>query len=176
MSNLAEMEMRLDDAAFKLFLNNVSGARLKSAMRQGLRKSLMMIKNKAVSNLRAVKFKKGKLNVSKPVVFKKNGKKYILPSFRKGVMIRVAKKGNAGNVSIYKKSNPKDYNLLLAMFHNAKGDRSTKGGLRKAHSTGSVGPHTFFGDAVQQTKGQVNQNLQKNLQDAIRKAQERFLK
>ena len=170
------LELRLDDAAFKNFLENVKGTKLKSALRQGLRKSLMIIKKKAVSNLQAVSFKKGKLNVSRPVWFKKGGKIYNLPSFRTGVMVRVARSGGAGNVSIYKKNGGKDYNLLLAMIHNAKGDRSTKGGKRAPHSTGKIGPHNFFGDAVQQTKQEVQDNLQKNLNDAIKRAQDKYNK
>lgn len=177
------LEMRLDDAAFRNFLENVKGSKLKSALRQGLRKTLMIIKKKAVSNLQAVSFKTGKLNVSRPVWFKKyyggSKKIYNLPSFRTGVVVRVAKSGGVGNVSIYKKETCKDYNLLLPMIHNAKGDRSTKGkgsGTRAPHSTGKIGPHTFFGDAVQQTKQEVQDNLQKNLNDAIKRAQDKYNK
>ena len=162
------VRMNFDDGGFKYFLNNIKAGKLKTALKQGLRKTLNIIKKQAVSNLRDVKFKSGHLNLSKPVTFKKNGETYTLPSFRKGVRVKINKNGLSGFATIMSK------NFILRMIHNAKGERHTKGRNRKAHSTGSIGPRTFFNDAVDSTKTQVQSSLQENLNDAIMKARDKF--
>ena len=167
---MAELQMILKDNGFTFFLNNIKGSKLKSALKSGIRKSLGIIKKKAVSNLKQIKFKKGNLNVSNPVTFKNSqGTKYILPSFRSGVMVKVFKDGSGGRAEIIGRG--KNYNLILPMIENGKGRRFTKGD--KPHSTGSIA-HTFFTSAVQSTKTEVHNSLQKNLEDAIIKARNKF--
>lgn len=167
---MAELQMILKDNGFTFFLNNIKGSKLKSALKSGIRKSLGIIKKKAVSNLKQIKFKKGNLNISNPVTFKNSqGTKYILPSFRSGVMVKVFKDGSGGRAEIIGRG--KNYNLILPMIENGKGRRFTKGD--KPHSTGSIA-HTFFTSAVQSTKTEVHNSLQKNLEDAIIKARNKF--
>lgn len=167
---MAELQMILKDNGFTFFLNNIKGSKLKSALKSGIRKSLGIIKKKAVSNLKQIKFKKGNLNISNPVTFKNSqGTKYILPSFRSGVMVKVFKDGSGGRAEIIGRG--KNYNLILPMIENGKGRRYTKGD--KPHSTGSIA-HTFFTSAVQSTKTEVHNSLQKNLEDAIIKARNKF--
>ena len=167
---MAELQMILKDNGFTFFLNNIKGSKLKSALKSGIRKSLGIIKKKAVSNLKQIKFKKGNLNISNPVTFKNSqGTKYILPSFRSGVMVKVFKDGSGGRAEIIGRG--KNYNLILPMIENGKGRRFTKGD--KPHSTGSIA-HVFFTSAVQSTKTEVHNSLQKNLEDAIIKARNKF--
>lgn len=172
---MAELKMILKDNGFQFFLDNIKGSKLKSALKSGLRKTLNIIKRKAVSNLSSVDFKKGKLNVNKQVNFKNSyGTNYTLPSFKQGVMVKVFKDGSGGRAEIIGKG--KNYNLLLPMIENGKGKRYTKGrNNRKAHSTGSIA-HTFFTSAVQSTKTQVHESLQKNLEQAIMRAKDKFYK
>ena len=68
------------------------------------------------------------------------------------------------------------------MMEASKGNRETSGDshkgikrVRKAHSTGSIA-HTFFTNAVESTKSQVHNSLQKNLEDAIMRAKDKFYK
>ena len=84
-------------------------------------------------------------------------------------------------IQILKKMNVR-MNPILKMMEASKGERETTGNShkgikkgRKAHSTGSIA-HTFFTSAVQSTKTQVQESLQKNLDEAINKAREKFYK
>lgn len=167
--------MILKDGGFQFFLENIKGSKLKTALKNGIRKSLNIIKKKAVSNLMSANFKKGHLNVNKPIKFKNSyGSVYELPSFKKGIMVKVFKDGSGGRAEIIGKG--KDYNLILPMIENSKGNRSTKGrNNRKAHSTGTIG-NNFFSTAVEATKYQVHNSLQKNLEDAIMRAKNKFYK
>lgn len=163
---MADLQMILKDNGFTFFLENIKSSKLKSALKSGIRKSLNIIKRKAVSNLKAENFKSGKLDVTKEVKFKKGGNVYTLPSFSKGVMVKVFKNGLGGRAEIIGKG--KNYNLILPMIENSKGERHTS-----KHSTGSIA-HTFFSTAVQSTKQNVHDSLQKNLEDAIIKARNKF--
>lgn len=159
-----------DDGGFTFFLQNIKGSKLKTALKSGLRKSLNIIKKKAVENLKGLKFKKGSLNTSEKVLFKKyhKGQKtlYVLPSFASGVMVKLFKDGSGGRAEIIGKG--KNYNPILKMIENGKGNRRTN-----KHSTGSIA-RNFFSSAVSSTKTQVQQSLQKNLEQAIIRAKERF--
>lgn len=182
-----QLELKFNDNGFREFLDNVKVSKLRGALRTGMRKSLNIIKKQAVTNLKAIRFKKGGLDTSNAVIFKNsNGKKYIYPAFPKSILVRVAKSGKVGNVAIRKPSD-KASNPILTMIQNAKGERFTKGRgqgfikgnestRKKTHSTGSIGPHNFFGDAVEQTKARVENELRTNVLNAIEKAKERYLK
>lgn len=178
---MADLKMILKDNGFQFFLENIKCSKLKSALKSGIRKSLNIIKKKAISNLKQVQFKKGHLDVNKQIKFKNsNGSEYTLPPFKKGIMVKVFKDGSGGRAEIIGKGN--NYNLILPMIENGKGTRYTKGssnGLfktaRKSHSTGSIS-HTFFTTAVDSTKGDVHNSLQKNLEEAIMKARNKFYK
>lgn len=174
-------QLKFDDNGFREFLENVKASKLKGALRTGMRKSLTIIKKQAVANLKAIKFKKGKLDTSNGVVFKNSyGARYLYPAFPKSIFVRVAKSGKAGHVTIRKNVEPRQSNPILTMIQNAKGKRSTQGrgqGIRtKKHSTGSIGPHNFFSGAVEQTKERAENELQKNVLEAIEKAKQRYLK
>lgn len=171
---MADLKMILKDGGFQFFLENIKGSKLKSALKSGIRKSLNLIKKQAVNNLKQVDFKKGKLNVNDTVRFKNNqGTVYTLPPFRNAVMVKTFKDGSGGRAEIIGKG--KNYNLILPMIENGKGNRFTKGKSRKSHSTGSIS-HTFFTSAVQQTRTEVHNSLQKNLEDAINRAKTKFYK
>ena len=166
----------LNDGGFTFFLQNIKGSKLKTALKSGLRKSLNIIKKKAVENLKSIKFKSGSIKANKPILFTKYYKghknQYVLPPFSKGVMTKVFKDGSGGRTEIIGKG--KNYNPILKMIEGGKGERQTKGSWgKKSHSTGSIS-HTFFTSAVNSTKSQVQQSLQKNLEDAIMRAKERF--
>lgn len=173
---------KFDDGGFKYFLQNVKGGKLKTALKSGVRKSLGIVKKQAVSNLKQISFKNGnKLNTSEKVLFKnKYGTPYVVAPFSKGVVIKLKKDGSAGRVEIITKDSDKNWNPILKMMEASQGERHTDGNShtgrkqgRKAHSTGSIA-HTFFTTAVQSTKTEVQRSLQKNLEDAIMKAQEKF--
>ncbi len=175
---------KFSDGGFTYFLQNVKGSKLKTALKSGLRKSLGIIKKKAVENLKGISFKNGKnLDTKGNVVFKNSyGTRYVVAPFSKGVTIKLKKDGSSGRVEIITKDSDKNWNPILKMIEASKGDRKTSGNShkgikrgRKAHSTGSIA-HTFFTSAVQSTKSQVQQSLQKNLDEAINKAREKFYK
>lgn len=177
---MADLKMVLKDGGFQFFLENIKGSKLKSALKSGISKSLNIIKKRAVSNLKSIQFKSGSLNVNDTVTFKNSyGQTYTLPPFKNGVMVKVFKDGSGGRAEII--GTGKNYNLILPMIENGKGARMTKGrsingkGARKAHSTGSIA-HTFFTSAVQSTKSEVHASLQRNLEDAIMKAKDKFYK
>ncbi len=176
------LRTKLDDGKFTFFLQNVKGNKLKTALKSGLRKSLGIVKKKAVQNLKGITFKNGKnLDTSRNVFFKNSyGNWYAAAPFSKGVVIKLKKDGSSGRVEIITKQSDKNWNPILKMIEASKGKRETTGNShqgikqgRKAHSTGSIG-HTFFTNAVQSTKSQVQQSLQKNLEDAINRAKEKF--
>lgn len=172
---MADLKMILKDGGFQFFLENIKGGKLKSAMKSAIRKSLNIVKKKATQNLRGLEFKSGKLNINDVIKFKNNyGTTYTLPPFKNGIMVKPFKDGSGGRVEIIGKG--KNYNLILPMIENGKGERFTKGkNNRKAHSTGSIS-HTFFTSAVQETKTKVHESLEKNLHDAIMKAKDKFYK
>ena len=178
------IKTKFDDNGFTFFLQNVKGSKLKTALKSGLRKSLGIIKKKAVENLKAITFKNRKtLNTRKDVVFKNSyGSLYVAAPFQKGVVVKLKKDGSKGRVEIITKDTDKNWNPILKMIEAGKGKRETTGNShkgikkgRKAHSTGSIA-HTFFTSAVQSTKLEVQKSLQKNLDEAIMKAREKYTK
>lgn len=175
---------KFDDKGFTYFLQNVKGSKLKTALKSGLRKSLGIIKKKAVQNLKGIIFKNGKkLNTTQSVLFKNSyGSTYIAAPFGKGVAVKLKKDGSSGRVEIITKDTDPKWNPILKMIEASKGKRETTGNShqgikrgRKAHSTGSIA-HTFFTNAVQSTKSEVQQSLQKNLEEAIMRAREKYNK
>lgn len=181
---MADFYTKFDDNGFRFFLTNIKGGKLKTALKGGIRKSLNIVKKKAVENLKAIKFKNGRsLDTKGEVVFKNSyGNRYVVAPFSKGVVIKLKKDGSSGRVEIITKDSDKNWNPILKMIEASKGKRETSGNShqgikrgRKAHSTGSIA-HTFFTSAVQTTKSQVQQSLQKNLDDAINRAREKFYK
>lgn len=184
------LQSKFDDKGFTYFLNNVKGGKIKTALKSGLRKSLNIVKKKTVENLKGITFKNGSkfsaFAMSKGVLFKnKYGTPYTAAPFSKGVVVKLKKDGSSGRVEIIsspQNESNKNWNPILKMMEASKGDRKTSGNShkgikrgRKAHSTGSIA-HTFFTSAVQSTKTQVQQSLQKNLDEAINKAREKFYK
>lgn len=181
---MTDLRMILNDGGFTFFLENVKGSKLKSALKSGLRKSLNIIKRKATSNLKAITFKNGKkLDVNKEVDFKNSyGTHYNAAPFKKGIVTKLKRDGSSGRVQIMTKDTDKNWNPILKMIEASKGERKTSGNShqgikkgRKAHSTGSIA-HTFFTSAVNSTKQQVQTSLQKNLEDAIMRARDKFYK
>lgn len=181
---MADLQMILKDGGFQFFLDNVKGGKLKTALKSGVRKSLNLIKKKAVSNLKAIKFKNGKnLDVNKTVDFKNSyGTHYNAAPFSRAIQVKVYKSGKGGQVQIIHDDSNKNWNPILKMIEASKGKRSTSGNShtgrkqgRKAHSTGSIA-HTFFTNAVQSTKNEVHNSLQKNLEESIMRARNKFYK
>ena len=181
---MADLQMILKDGGFTFFLENIKGSKLKSALKSGIRKSLTIIKKKATQNLKAITFKNGKnLDVNKPVIFKNSyGTEYNAAPFKKAIAVKVFKDGSGGRAEIIHRDSDKNWNPILKMMEASKGNRETSGNShqgikrgRKAHSTGSIA-HTFFTNAVESTKTQVHNSLQRNLEDAIIRAKNKFYK
>lgn len=181
---MADMQMILKDGGFTFFLENVKGSKLKTALKSGIRKSLNIVKKRATDNLKAITFKNGKtLDVNKEVSFKNSyGNVYNVASFKKGIAVKVKKNGDGGRVAIITKQSATNWNPILKMIEASKGERKTSGNShqgiskgRKAHSTGSIA-HTFFTSAVQSTKTEVQNSLQKNLEESIMRAKDKFYK
>ena len=130
-----------------------------------------------------MKYKNGKHpNVDKAILFRNNtGKFYNLPSFRQGTMVKVFKDGSGGRVELIGRG--KNYNPILTFMEAGKGERKTRTVKivnhrkmkRQSHSRGSI-THTFFTSAVRQTKTDVHNSLQQNLEESINKAREKYNK
>lgn len=181
---MTDLKMILNDGGFTFFLENVKGSKLKTALKSGIRKSLNIIKKKATQNLQAISFKNGKkLDVNKEVDFKNSyGTHYYAAPFKKAITVKVKKNGDGGRVQIMSNPISNNWNPILKMIEVSKGNRQTTGNShtkrkqgRKAHSTGSIA-HTFFTNAVETSKQQVHDSLQKNLDDAIMRARNKFYK
>lgn len=181
---MAELRFIQDDGKFMFFLENIKGTKLKTALKSGVRKSLNIVKKEATKNLKALTFKNGKnLDVNKEVDFKNRyGNWYAAAPFKKAIVIKLKRDGTGGRVAIMTKSTDKNWNPILKMIEASKGERKTSGNShqgikqgRKPHSTGSI-QHTFFTNAVQSTKHEVHNSLQKNLEDAIMRAKDKFYK
>jgi hypothetical protein len=181
---MADLQMILKDGGFTFFLENIKGSKLKSALKSGIRKSLNIIKKTATQNLKAITFKDGKkLDVNRPVYFKNSyGTVYNAAPFKKAIAVKVFKDGSGGRAEIIHRDSDKNWNPILKMMEASKGNRETSGNShqgikrgRKAHSTGSIA-HTFFTNAVESTKTQVHNSLQRNLEDAIIRAKNKFYK
>lgn len=175
MESNPQLKMSLDDKNFVIWMNNVKGTKLKAALKSGLRKSLNIIKKKAVENLKTITWKNGKgVNLDKDVTFKNAyGVEYGAAPFKKGIVIKLKKSAISGRVEIITKNTDKNWNPILKMWENSKGNRETSGNShkgikrgRKAHSTGTIG-RFFFSDAIKKTRNEVQSSLQKNLDDAI---------
>ena len=112
------LRTKLDDGKFTFFLQNVKGNKLKTALKSGLRKSLGIVKKKAVQNLKGITFKNGKnLDTSRNVFFKNSyGNWYAAAPFSKGVVIKLKKDGSSGRVEIITKHSDKNWNPILKMM------------------------------------------------------------
>lgn len=181
---MADLSMILNDNGFTFFLENVKGSKLKTALRSGIRKSLNIIKKETVKNLKAITFKNGQhLDVNKSVTFTNSyGTEYDAAPFKKAVVTKVRRDGKGGKVEIITKQMDKNWNPILKMIEASKGERKTTGNShkgikkgRKSHSTGSIA-HTFFTNAVQAKKSEVESNLEQNLHQAIMRARDKFYK
>ncbi len=181
---MTDLRMILNDGGFTFFLDNIKGSKLKTALKSGIRKSLNIIKKQATMNLRGITFKNGKsLDVNKEVDFKNSyGTHYYAAPFKKAITVKVKRDGSGGRVQIMSKEASNNWNPILKMIEVSKGNRQTTGNShtgrkqgRKAHSTGSIG-FTFFTNAVEQKRQEVHDSLQKNLDDAIMRARDKFYK
>lgn len=179
---MADLQMILKDGGFTFFLQNIKAGKLKTALKNGVRKSLNIIKKQATSNLKAITFKNGKhLDVNKEVTFKNSyGTEYYAAPFRKAIAVKVFKDGSGGRAEIIHRDTDKNWNPILKMMEVSKGERKTSGNShqgikrgRKAHSTGTIA-HTFFSNAVESTKTKVHDSLEKNLHEAIIRARNKF--
>lgn len=179
MSN--QVELKLDDEQFINFLGSIKPNKLKNALNSGARKSLAIVKKKAIDVLNRMNpWKNGnKVDTKKEYKFKKysNGVKrfWKLPSFEKSIKIKTSKRDflTSRVEIISKKGNP-----LLVMMEASKGERYTKGKSRlfrkstRGHSTGSI-KRTFFSKAINDTRSAVHKSLEKSLHNSIIKAKEK---
>lgn len=145
---------------YDVWLDNINPNRLKTALRNGLKKSLKIVQKEAKENLKSVTPNYNSSN-------NKWGLRLI-----KGVMVKLykAQKNDVrGVVEIMGKGKSADFRLKF--FENGTQARYTKNGWHR----GRMKSTPFFTPAVESTKSEVETSLDDNYQEALENAYNKFI-
>lgn len=173
------VKLTLKDYGFYTWLENIKPNKLKTALRQGLKKSLDIITKEAKKNLKQVTPNYNRGN-------NKWGLKLI-----KGVVTKIYKRADAkddikGVSEIMGQGKRSDFRLKF--FENGTKDRYIKksGGMvhltKKSNSgtklgfRGKMKAKPFFNPAIESKETEVHNEMEKNFQDSLEKAFDKFCK
>lgn len=129
----------------------------KKAYRDGIRKSLTIVRKEAISRLRSV--------VSKGASRRKDNYGKTLES---GIRYKVYKDVSGGNVNILGNYKLKWFELGTKERFNYR-KKTIRKSLKKKRKTGSIKASYFFTKSYQSKEKEVFSTLEKNIADAIRK-------
>ena len=129
----------------------------KKAYRDGIRKSLTIVRKEAISRLRNV--------VGKGASRRKDNYGKTLES---GVRYKIYKDVSGGNVNILGNYKLKWFELGTKPRQNSR-KKTTSKLLKKKRNTGQIRPSYFFTKAYESKEKEVFSTLEKNIADAIKK-------
>lgn len=145
---------------YGVWLDNINPNRLKTALRNGLKKSLRIVQKEAKNNLKKVtpRYNSGKNQWGLRLI--------------KGIMVKLYKENKndiRGVVEIMGKGKSADFRLKF--FENGTHSRYTKNGWHR----GKMKSTPFFNPAIESTKSEVESSLEGNYQEALEKAYNKFI-
>lgn len=145
---------------YGIWLDNINPNRLKTALRNGLKKSLRIVQKEAKNNLKRVttKYNSGRNQWGLRLI--------------KGIMAKLYKEQKndiRGVVEIMGKGKSADFRLKF--FENGTQGRFTKNGWYR----GKMKTTPFFNPAIESTKSEVESSLEGNYNEALEKAYNKFI-
>lgn len=145
---------------YGVWLDNINPNRLKTALRNGLKKSLKIVQKEAKKNLKSVtpRYNSGRNQWGLRLI--------------RGIMLKLykAQKNDIrGVVEIMGKGKSADFRLKF--FENGTQSRFTKNGWYR----GKMKVTPFFNPAIESTKSEVEASLEGNYQEALEKAYNKFI-
>lgn len=145
---------------YGVWLDNINPNRLKTALRNGLKKSLRIVQKEAKNNLKRVtpRYNSGRNQWGLRLI--------------RGIMVKLYKENKndvRGVVEIMGKGKSADFRLKF--FENGTQARYTKNGWYR----GKMKVTPFFNPAIESTKSEVESSLEGNYQEALEKAYNKFI-
>ena len=145
---------------YDVWLDNINPNRLKTALRNGLKKSLRIVQKEAKNNLKRVtpRYNSGRNQWGLRLI--------------RGIMVKLykAQKNDVrGVVEIMGKGKSADFRLKF--FENGTQARYTKNGWHR----GKMKVTPFFNPAIESTKSEVETSLDGNYQEALANAYNKFI-
>ena len=140
--------------------DNINPNRLKTALRNGLKKSLRIVQKEAKNNLKRVTPR-----------YNSDRNQWGLRLIR-GIMVKLYKENKndiRGVVEIMGKGKSADFRLKW--FENGTQSRYTKNGWHR----GKMKTTPFFNPAIETTKSEVEASLDDNYQEALEKTYNKFI-
>ena len=145
---------------YGVWLDNINPNRLKTALRNGLKKSLRIVQKEAKNNLKRVTPR-----------YNSDRNQWGLRLIR-GIMVKLYKENKndiRGVVEIMGKGKSDDFRLKW--FENGTQSRYTKNGWHR----GKMKTTPFFNPAIETTKSEVEASLDDNYQEALEKTYNKFI-
>ena len=145
---------------YGVWLDNINPNRLKTALRNGLKKSLRIVQKEAKNNLKRVTPR-----------YNSDRNQWGLRLIR-GIMVKLYKENKndiRGVVEIMGKGKSADFRLKW--FENGTQSRYTKNGWHR----GKMKTTPFFNPAIETTKSEVEASLDDNYQEALEKTYNKFI-
>ena len=145
---------------YGVWLDNINPNRLKTAVRNGLKKSLRIVQKEAKNNLKRVTPR-----------YNSDRNQWGLRLIR-GIMVKLYKENKndiRGVVEIMGKGKSADFRLKW--FENGTQSRYTKNGWHR----GKMKTTPFFNPAIETTKSEVEASLDDNYQEALEKTYNKFI-
>ena len=145
---------------YGVWLDNINPNRLKTALRNGLKKSLCIVQKEAKNNLKRVTPR-----------YNSDRNQWGLRLIR-GIMVKLYKENKndiRGVVEIMGKGKSADFRLKW--FENGTQSRYTKNGWHR----GKMKTTPFFNPAIETTKSEVEASLDDNYQEALEKTYNKFI-
>lgn len=145
---------------YGIWLDNINPNRLKTALRNGLKKSLRIVQKEAKNNLKRVTPR-----------YNSGHNQWGLRLIR-GILVKLYKEQKndiRGVVEIMGKGKSADFRLKF--FENGTQSRFTKNGWYR----GKMKVTPFFNPAIETTKSEVESSLESNYQEALEKAYNKFI-
>lgn len=145
---------------YGVWLDNINPNRLKTALRNGLKKSLRIVQKEAKNNLKRVTPR-----------YNSDRNQWGLRLIR-GIMVKLYKENKndiRGVVEIMGKGKSADFRLKW--FENGTQSRYTKNGWHR----GKMKTTPFFNPAIETTKSEVEASLDDNYQEALEKIYNKFI-
>ena len=145
---------------YGVWLDNINPNRLKTALRNGLKKSLRIVQKEAKNNLKRVTPR-----------YNSDRNQWGLRLIR-GIMVKLYKENKndiRGVVEIMGKGKSADFRLKW--FENGTQSRYTKNGWHR----GKLKTTPFFNPAIETTKSEVEASLDDNYQEALEKTYNKFI-
>nr|DAK61238.1 MAG TPA: hypothetical protein [Caudoviricetes sp.] len=154
------VQVKVDSDKINTFFNrlDLNNNERKKAIKAALRKSVLIIRKQAQTNL------VNKIPATKTKGVGRNGESY--KPLKNEINIAVYKNASGARVDMIDKRKKGSRAFLLRFFNQGAAGRATK----KGYNRGSIEANFFFQDAVIAKKTEAEKSLEQNIIDMIQKA------